>query len=614
MKLLRDIVGDTLSNRYRIISRIAGGGMGEVYRGHDLLLDRVVAVKVLQPSLSGDPELVQRFKAEARAAARLSHPNVVQVHDWGSERDSIYYMVMEYVAGTDLRDVLVGRGPLPPRRAAEVVASVCDALQAAHARGLVHRDVKPENVLIARDGKVKVADFGIAAVADVERSQPGGAILGTLRYLSPEQAAGFEATMASDIWATGTLLFELLLGSPPQNGSGAELLRRRAVEQPTAPSTMEPTISPELDAIVLKACAVEPSERFGSAAEMARALRALHFEEEEEAPPVEEFLTDITGEIRLPDMEVTDFVGRRGLKKQRARSKRGGLKLALFGAVALLLLAGGVKAAGAIFGPHEVQVPQLSGMSYAEAKSAADEAGFKIQIADKKRDPAVAEGDVISQSPATGLLLEGKTIGVVVSKGPPLVLAPQIMGLRLAEAKKKLGSAHLEQGSIEREFNLNDPGIVIGQHPSGVKLEWGSTVDLVVSKGPRSIEVPSVVGKKAAAAERILKQGGFTPVMSEEYSDDVEKGLVISTTPTGSATAPEGSQIQVFVSKGPEFKPLTLPDVRGMDADSATGVLEGKGLNVSVEQSCPGSTVVETSPIAGTTVHQNDTIALFVCN
>ena len=187
-------MGATFSARYHLVSRLAGGGMGEVYRAHDLLLDRPVAVKVLQPSLATDPLLVERFKAEARAAARLSHPNVVAVYDWGQEDENTYYMVMEYVSGSDLRDLLVARGSLSAAQAVEIMAHVCDALAESHEQGLVHRDIKPENVLIARDGKIKVADFGIAVVADADRSMPGGGIPGTLRYLSPEQARGQEAT------------------------------------------------------------------------------------------------------------------------------------------------------------------------------------------------------------------------------------------------------------------------------------------------------------------------------------------------------------------------------------------------------------------------------------
>src|SRR5918992_2841729 len=193
-----DLVGEALSHRYRLVARVAGGGMGEVYRGHDLLLDRTVAVKVLQPSLAADPDLVHRFKEEARSAARLSHPNIVAVHDWGAEDDKTYYMVMEYVSGTDLRDLLVSRGSLEPVQSATIMASVCDALYVAHSRGLVHRDVKPENILVARDGTVKVADFGIAAMIDADRTAPGGTIPGTLRYLSPEQARGEEATSSAD--------------------------------------------------------------------------------------------------------------------------------------------------------------------------------------------------------------------------------------------------------------------------------------------------------------------------------------------------------------------------------------------------------------------------------
>ncbi|MGH2713287.1 MAG: serine/threonine-protein kinase, partial [Thermoleophilaceae bacterium] len=222
-----------------------------------MLLDRPVAVKVLQPSLAADPELVARFKEEARVAGRLSHPNIVAVFDWGCEDAQTYFMVMEYVSGTDLRDLLVARGCLEPAQAAEIVAALCDALDAAHSAGLVHRDVKPENVLIARDGKVKVADFGIAVVADADRTMPSGGIPGTLRYLAPEQAQGLPATMASDIWAAGAVLSEVLTGLPPLQGSGPEILRRRASEPPVPPSSLDASIPSALDDIVLKGCALD---------------------------------------------------------------------------------------------------------------------------------------------------------------------------------------------------------------------------------------------------------------------------------------------------------------------------------------------------------------------
>jgi serine/threonine-protein kinase len=260
VRLARDLVGATFSDRYRLIARIAGGGMGEVYRGHDMLLDRYVAVKILQPTLAGNPEFVDRFKQEARAAARLLHPNVVAVYDYGSEDERTNYIVMEYVAGTDLRDLLVGRGALQSSQAAEIMSAVCDALAAAHEVELVHRDVKPENVLLSRTGTVKVADFGIAVVADAERTAPGG-VPGTLRYLSPEQAAGLPATAASDIWAAGALLAECLTGIPPSQGSGPELMARRAQEDPIPPSEFDPEIHSDLDRIVVRACARDPLDR-----------------------------------------------------------------------------------------------------------------------------------------------------------------------------------------------------------------------------------------------------------------------------------------------------------------------------------------------------------------
>lgn len=612
MKLLGDLVGTTLSNRYRLHSRIAGGGMGEVYRGHDLLLDRRVAVKVLQPSLAADPELVQRFKQEARAAARLSHPNVVQVHDWGSERESTYYMVMEYVPGRDLRDVLVGRGPLEPAHAAEIVACVCDALHAAHLGGLVHRDVKPENVLISRGGVVKVTDFGIAAVADAERSQTGGTILGTLRYLSPEQAAGEEATKASDVWAAGAVLFELLIGSPPHSGSGGDLLRRRALEAPVAPSSLEPRIPQAIDAVVVKACALDPAERYESAAVMAHELRAA-------APrhqPVEELLADLTGEVKLPDMQPTSFVGRSALKRRYRNKIRWRLmKLSLLAILLLGIGVGGVKAASAVFGPQEVQVPSVAGLSLAAAGARAEEVGLELEVTARRRSPQAPAGFVLSQAPEDGVLLEGKAVEVVVSAGPPLAKVPSLRGMEMDEAMEALEERHLAIGSVNRQYSHEEPETVIGQDPKGGKLEWGKKVYLVVSKGPRSLPIPGIDGLTARKAEELLAAKGFVVRRTEAYSDEVPAGDVMYTTPAEGALATEGSEVQLFISIGPEFKELTLPDVRGMNVGDAKALLQDKGLRVEVTRSCgPGGTVVaETSPVAGSTVKENQVVALFIC-
>src|SRR5918992_4526697 len=369
MKLMRDLVGATLSERYRLVARIAGGGMGEIYRGHDLLLDRAVAVKLLQPSLAEDPDVVDRFRAEARAAARLSHPNVVAVHDWGAEDDLTYYMVMEYVPGSDLRDLLVSRGCLEPLQAAEVVASICDALAAAHACGLVHRDVKPENVLIARGGEVKVADFGIAVVADMERTIPGGLVPGTLRYLAPEQADGHPASEASDLWAAGAVLAELVTGQPPQQGGGVEFLRRRASEPPVRPSSVDPRVPPGIDDIVLRACALDPRDRFRSAAEMGNALRRVAVRSLPDAPSLHSLVDDITGVIDLRDPHPTRT------ERRRRKGWRRRLKIVALACAVLAVLAGGAATAAELILAEPVAVPDVVGSSRVAARRAVEAPG-----------------------------------------------------------------------------------------------------------------------------------------------------------------------------------------------------------------------------------------------
>ena len=609
MRMLRDLVGETLGDRYHLVARVAGGGMGEVYRAHDMLLDRAVAVKVLQPTLASDPELVERFKQEARAAARLTHPNVVGVYDWGSQDERTYYMVMEYVAGTDLRDVLVARGALPPGQAAGLVASICEALAAAHATGLVHRDVKPENVLIARGGTVKVADFGIAAVADADRTAPGGVVPGTLRYLSPEQAAGARATAASDIWAAGAILGEVVTGMPPALGSGAELLRSRAADPPRAPSEFDRRVPAAIDDIVVTACAIDPNDRFESAAAMADALRRVESDLHDEIH-LDDLVGEVTGEIRLPDLEPTTFAPR-GRERKPSNVRRGAIALV----IALLALGLG-RGAWTMFGPQDVAVPELIGLTLPGAEAAAADTGLDIDIAGRTRAPGTSEGEVLIQAPEAGTLREGSAIEIVVSAGSPKIDVPDLVGLDLPVARVRLATRQLEVGRVETRFATEPEGAVIAQSISGTQLEWGTSIDLVVSRGPRDIAVPDVTKMKLKDARVALEQAGFKLTVVDVYSNDIPAGKVVYTTPAGGSTAAEGSTIEVAVSVGPRFEKVTVPDVRNMTVAAARARLENLGLRVWIREvgdSCgENGTVADTDPLPGTVVRENDRIALFV--
>ncbi|HEY7874766.1 MAG TPA: Stk1 family PASTA domain-containing Ser/Thr kinase [Actinomycetota bacterium] len=610
---MRDLVGETFSNRYRLVARVAGGGMGDVYRAHDLLLDRAVAVKVLQPGLANDPELVGRFKAEARAAARLTHPNVVAVYDWGEESERTYYMVMEFVPGTDLRDVLVGRGRLEPAQAASIVADVCEALAAAHESGLVHRDVKPENVLIAPGGKVKVADFGIAAVADSDRTAPGGVIPGTLRYLAPEQARGGHAGPAADIWAAGAMLYELVTGTPPHQGSGAELLRRRAEEPLAPPSEQVPGLSGDIDEIVARACAIDPRERWDDASDMAQALRRAGVRSLPDAPSLDELLHDVTGEIRLMDMEPTSL-GDRHEHRRGGRTRRVLVRRLIVVALAIALLAGASQAVGTFLEPRSVKVPSLVGLSKQRALNRAQGLDLKVEVVDKRHHPDIKRGAILSQDPDSGVLKEGMTIKVVVSSGPPRWEVPSVVGATLEAATTQLKASRFKVGGVERAYSTEPAGTVIEQSPTDGKLPLGSSVALVVSKGPETLSLPDVAGMSPSEAKSTLRSAGFAAEMTTDYSDTVEEGVVIGTNPPGGSAIAEGSPIEVIVSAGPRFEELTMPDVRNMSVDSARAQLEGMGLRVEVVEGCTGGTIVaETDPIAGTRIRENDKVALFVC-
>lgn len=606
MKVMRDLVGETLSDRYRLLARLAGGGMGEVYRGHDLLLDRVVAVKILQHTLAADPRLVARFKDEARAAARLAHPNVAAVHDWGAAEDDVYYMVMEYVSGTDLRDLLVAHGTLDPSHALQITISVCDALHAAHERGLVHRDIKPENVLIARDGVVKVVDFGIAAITDVDHTSPGDWVPGTLRYLSPEQASGAEATFASDLWAAGAVLFEMVTGQPPHNGSGADLLKRRAAEPPIAPSTVAADVPSDLDPLVLRACAVDPLERFLSAGEMADACTGV-LRRRPQTSALQELLDETTGEIKLLDAQPTAFMGR-----SKGSRRRMWPRLALIAAV-LAFMGTGIAWALSWMAPDPFEVPRFVGLTKAKASTVAEEMGLTLTIGDKEPSLTVEKGHIVAQLPSSGLIDPDGTVTVTISSGLPFETIEPVTGMLLAPAQVALRAQGFEVGEVTRRNDLAPAGTVIAQSPNEGRHRRGTAIALVVSDGPAPIGVPDVAGSTVAQAKKILKDAGFEFAIDDEYSNSVPAGEIIRTEPGAGSTAPQGSTVTVIVSMGAEFKKLTMPDVRGMSVADATAQLEGMGLRVRTIQSAPGSTVCETDPIAGRPVRENDLVALFIC-
>jgi eukaryotic-like serine/threonine-protein kinase len=614
MRLTQDLVGEILADRYRLVARVAGGGMGEVYRGRDLLLARPVAVKVLQPWLARDDDLVERFRDEACTAARLSHPNIVTVFDWGHTVEGTHYMVMEYLPGTDLRDLLVAHGALEPLQAAEIMASVCDALAAAHDHGLLHRDIKPENILLTDDGKVKVTDFGIATIAGLDRAGLEGTMPGTLRYLAPEQARGESGSAASDIWAAGAVLAELLTARPPLQGAGSRLLDKRARETPVRPSSIMRGVPPDLDEVVLRACALEPRDRYEDASYMAHALRRAGVRSLPEAPAVESLMGELTTEIDLTDSPRSPFSADVS-RKRRAATGFVSLVRAVFWTA--LLVAGVLavmKVLPMLFGPAVVEVPSLKGLPLEAALTEARDAGLRPVVIEKKRVLAWPKGQVITQDPGGGDAKEGSKVSLVVSAGPPLVAVPEVSGIKLGAAADEIKRSGLVVGEVSHRYVPVPVGVVVGTVPTGEKLEWGESVRLVVSRGPRPTKVPGLNGLSLDEAKEVLRKKDLAYEVHKSYSDDVADGEVMSTDPEEGAAVGPDEAVELVVSMGPQFEPVKLPDLRGTSSTDAQRRLKSLGLDVRTLETCTGgATVVDTDPIAGTTVLEGDLVSLLLC-
>lgn len=630
-----------LSNRYELGDTLGYGGMSEVHHGHDVRLGREVAVKILRADLARDPQFLERFRREAQNAAALNHPAIVAVYDTGeaqTENGPLPYIVMEYVQGQTLRDIVKTEGPLSEKRAMEVMADVCAALDFSHRHGIVHRDVKPANIMITKTGAVKVMDFGIArAIHDGQSAMTQtAAVIGTAQYLSPEQARGETVDARSDVYAAGCVLYELVTGEPPFTGDSPVAVAYQHVrEDPNAPSTVNPAVSSELDAVVLKALSKGPANRYQSSAEMRSDLVRTLSGQRPAAPMVmsDDERTQVMDDRRHSDA-YDDYPGADDDEAARKRKKRIGT------AIALVVL--GVLAVAAImwqtglFGgePEKKAIPSVVGLEKSEAQNTLREAEFT----NVKTEPIVcranADGtstcspDDIDKVVAIKPDTEGveyptdQAITLSIGTAPQSVGVPDLTGLKREEAEKKLEDAGLllnqqvKEADVE-DSNLYEKVIPFGQEPAaGATVEEGRTVTITIGKTPNMVQVVNYTGKTYAEAKSGLEDAGLKVDKTMVDSEEPEN-TVTQQTPNGAQVA-EGSTISLQVSNGSKAK-IELPNLAGKTEDEAKAALRDAGwsgeLSVQTEEvpdPKDDGKVTATDPTAGSQISKDQALTLFV--
>ena len=656
------ISGRLLDGRYRIGPRIARGGMASVYEATDIRLDRTVAVKVMHSGLGDDDEFAARFVREARAAARLTHPNVVGVYDQGDDEGTVF-LVMELVPGHTLRDLVRKEAPLTPARALAVIEPVLSALAAAHRAGLIHRDVKPENVLISADGHVKVADFGLAKAvsADTQHTATGGVLIGTVSYLAPELVVDGRADARADVYAAGVLLYELLTGTKPHEGeSPIQVAYKHVHEDVPPPSAVVPGIPAYVDALVARATARDRDQRPADAgvllhqvhrvsqalaegltddAELTQDLaltQAVRLPPREEAP-VGEDTDELPSWLHDPSpdrhAEETHPIRRREPVLQQhpepplqpptravpvapsrpRRSRRGPLLLLL-----ALLLAVGVGTGAWWFGwARWTQTPSVLGLHQAAAVHRLEAAGLGVDIGDPAYSETVPKGEVLSTDPGAGeRVLKDGTVTVTMSLGKERYDVPKLRGMTEDQAQDAITGTHLTFGQSQARWSDKVPEgqVIASDPPPGTRVKRDAVVDLVISRGPRPITVKDWTGKDADAARAWFDKRGITVDDSQSaYSDTVPQGHVLSQTPT-SGTLFRGDSVQLTISRGPEL--VEVPHgLVASGVDDATSRLEALGFKVDVEHDSSYiglQYVFRTSPGGGDMVPKGSTITLYL--
>lgn len=588
-----------LSSRYELGEILGFGGMSEVHLARDLRLSRDVAIKVLRADLARDPTFYLRFRREAQNAAALNHPAIVAVYDTGeAETDGgpLPYIVMEYVDGVTLRDIVRGEGPMAPRRAMEVIADVCAALDFSHRNGIVHRDIKPANIMINRAGAVKVMDFGIArAISDSSSPMTQtAAVIGTAQYLSPEQARGEQVDARSDVYSLGCVLFEILTGEPPFKGDSPVAVAYQHVrEDPALPSSVNADIPRELDSVILKAMSKNPANRYQSAAEMRGDLVRVLGGQRPSAPMV------MNDEDRTTILGAVDNSGRyaaaptpppataaAATPPQPDQGSRKPLKIALI-AIAALAVIGVVGAFLWSLGPGskaaQVTIPDVTNQASQAAQTELQNLGFRVQT-QPKANSVVADGNVISSIPVAGTRAdEGTTVTLDVSTGPEQVDVPKLTGMTQSQAAQALSAVGLAlDPTVDRAPSTTDQlDKVTAQEPAaGAQVEVNGTVQVTLGSGPEQVRIPNVVGQTLEVAQPNVEGAGFK-VEVENIDSGRPKGQVVSTEPTGGGTAARGSTVTLQVSNG---NMIQMPDLSNQTVSQVLDSLRRAGWTGSSSQ------------------------------
>ncbi|WP_053628816.1 Stk1 family PASTA domain-containing Ser/Thr kinase [Streptomyces sp. XY511] len=602
------LVGRVLDGRYRIDARIAAGGMATVYRAVDTRLDRILALKVMHPALASDAAFVDRFIREAKSVARLAHPNVVAVFDQGTDGPYVY-LAMEYVSGCTLRDVLRERGALQPRAALDILEPVLAALGAAHRAGFVHRDMKPENVLIGDDGRVKVADFGLVRSVD-SVTNTTGSVLGTVSYLAPEQIENGVADTRADVYACGVVLYEMLTGSKPHLGdSPAQVLYQHLHEDVPPPSAVVPGLPVGLDGLVASATARNPDMRPYDAAALfglTREARAELTEAELDAVPPQAYAVErssaedrtgviarpvaaqpvnLTSRLESPPLDPPGPAGPPAPPGRRtapgARPRRGVL-LVVVGVLLALGIGTGV---WYINSGQFTKVPNLLGKTEEQARAQLSEAGLGVKGVDRRFSDAFERGTVMDTDPAGGRRIRGNgAVTITISRGPEVVSVPNLKGRPLEEAKAELTRTGLAPGIITQAFSqeVAQGSVISTNPPGGEKRAPDTAVSIVVSKG-RPVPVPGVTGLPFEQAKATLEGLGLKVVAApEQVNAPSDPGTVANQSIGAGTQAAAGETVTLTVSKGP--RQLPVPNVVGQDVDTARKTLEAAGFKVKVDR------------------------------